>query len=187
MKKRIIIVTITLMLLVSLGFSYAYFTRRIVGKGTPISAKAKELKIIFTDNMQLGGTNIEPGWSDSKTFSVKNEGAGKYVYNIIFKDLINTFVTEGYLQYKITSPNGYNMTEYVDIPKSSTALDKILAENIEINSGETQEYTVEFIYRNSEEDQSDDMGQKLSGTLAIEQFTAPTLADTIKAAYPSSG
>ncbi|MCI8331158.1 MAG: hypothetical protein HFE04_03565 [Bacilli bacterium] len=184
MKKRLIIIFILTSLIISLGFSYAYFKARIVGEGTPISAKAKELKLIYTDNMSLSGTNIEPGWSDSKTFSVKNESSEVYNYNIVFKELVNTFVTEGFLQYKITSTNGYNMTEYKDIPKSQTKSTQILAENIEIPVGVTQEYKIEFIYRNTEEDQSEDMGQTLRGTLAIELYTAPTLANTIKAAYP---
>ena len=171
MKKRIIIIITILGLLTTLGLSYAYFKTRIEGEGTPISASAKELKIIYTDTLSLSGVNIEPGWSDSKTFSVKNEGKETYKYNIIFKNLINTFVTEGFLQYKITctSNNGYSMTEYKDIPKNPTASDKALATNIEIEEGVTQTYLIEFIYRNSEEDQSDDMGQTLSGSLSIEE------------------
>ena len=87
--------------------------------------------------------------------------------------MLNTFVTKGYLQYKITSTNnGYNMTEFKDIPKSSIATDTILAYSVVIPNGVTQSYTIEFKYANDESvDQSDDMGKKLSGTLFITEGT----------------
>ena len=60
------------------------------------------------------------------------------------------------------------MTEYKDIPKSSTAKDIILAYSVSIPKGETQTYTIEFKYANDEsKDQSVDMNKKLSGTLFI--------------------
>jgi len=184
MKKKIIIVVAAFILIVSLRISYAYFKAQIVGEGTPISATAKNVRIIFTDTLTLSGTNIEPGWSDSKTFSVRNDSDDVFIYNIIFKDLVNTFETSGFLQYKITSSNGYNMTDYVDIPKSSIPSNKPLAKQVSIPAGVTQEYTIEFIYKTTEEDQSADMGKSLSGTLAIEEYSQETLADAILSSYP---
>ena len=94
-------------------------------------------------------------------------------YNIVIQNLVNTFVTEGYLQYKITSTNGgYNMTEFKDVPKSSAPKDTILAYSVSIPVGVTQSYTIEFKYANDESvDQSDDMGKKLSGKLFITEGT----------------
>jgi len=184
MKKKIIIIVALLILVTTVGLSYAYFRAQIVGEGTPISASAKNVKIIFTDTLTLTGSNIEPGWSDSKTFSVKNDSSDVFIYNIIFKDLVNTFETTGFLQYKISSSNGYNMTDYLDIPKSSTPSNKPLAKQISLPAGVTQEYTIEFIYKTTEEDQSADMGKTLTGTLAIEEYSQETLVDTILASYP---
>ena len=92
------------------------------------------MKIVFTDtDGNIEGNDITPGWSNSKTFTVKNESNETYKYNIVIKDLMNTFVTEGYLQYKITSTNGgYNMIEFKDVPKSSAPKDKILAYSVSI-------------------------------------------------------
>jgi len=83
--------------------SYAYFTGMILGEGKEIRVSAKELRILFTDDMELANSTIIPGWKETKIFSVKNESGNIFNYNISIKDLINTFVSTGYLQYKITS------------------------------------------------------------------------------------
>ena len=147
------------------------------------------MKIVFTDtDGSISGTNIEPGWTTSKKFTVTNKSNETYKYNIVIQDLVNTFVTEGYLQYKITSDNGgYNMSEFKDVPKSSTVTDKVLAYSASIDVGVTQTYTVEFIYRNDESvDQNVDQNKVLSGKLFISIGTEePTLYNKILADNPT--
>ena len=174
MQKKQTILVVASLLVVVLSVTLAYFTAQIIGKGKNVTINSADLKIIFTDSDgAISGSNIEPGWSDTKTFTVENNSKSEYKYNIVIKDLLNTFVTEGYLQYKITSTNGgYNMTEFKDVPKSSVATDTILAYSVSIPAGVTQSYTIEFKYANDESvDQSDDMGRKLSGTLFITEGT----------------
>ena len=183
MQKKQTILVVASLLLVVLSVTLAYFTAQIIGKGKDVSVSSADLKIIFTDSDgSISGTNIEPGWSDTKTFTIENRSNETYKYNIVIQDLINTFVTEGYLQYKITSTNGgYNMTEFKDVPKSETATDTILAYSVTIPVGVTQSYTVEFKYANDESvDQSEDMGKTLSGKLFITEGTEqPTLLSQI--------
>ena len=174
MQKKQLTLVIVSLLVVVLSVSLAYFTAQIIGKGKDVLVTSTDLKIVFTDSDgAISGSNIEPGWSDTKTFTIKNDTKTEYKYNIVIKDLLNTFVTEGYLQYKITSTNdAYNMTEFKDVPKSSIATDTILAYSVVIPNGVTQSYTIEFKYANDESvDQSDDMGKKLSGTLFITEGT----------------
>ena len=189
MQKKQTILVVASLLVVVLSVTLAYFTAQIIGKGKDVSVSSADLKIIFTDtDGNIEGNDITPGWSNSKTFTVKNESNETYKYNIVIKDLINTFVTNGYLQYKITSTNGgYNMTEFKDVPKSETATDTILAYSASIDVGVTQSYTIEFIYKNDESvDQSDDMGKTLSGTLYIEKGTEKpyTLSEKILSDNP---
>ena len=172
-KKKLTLVIVSLLVVV-LSVSLAYFTAQIIGKGKDVSVTSANLQIVFTDSDgALTETDIEPGWSATKTFTIKNDTKTEYKYNIVIKDLLNTFVTNGYLKYKITSTNnGYNMTEFKDIPKSSIATDTILAYSVVIPNGVTQSYTIEFKYANDENvDQSDDMGKQLSGTLFITEGT----------------
>ena len=175
MQKKQLTLVIVSLLVVVLSVSLAYFTAQIIGKGKNVTINSADLKIIFTDSDgSISGSNIEPGkWNVTKTFTIENKSNETYKYNIVIQDLVNTFVTEGYLQYKITSTNGgYNMTEFKDVPKSSVATDTILAYSASIDVGVTQSYTVEFIYKNDESvDQSDDMGKTLSGQLFITEGT----------------
>ena len=174
MQRKQLTLVIVSLLVVVLSVSLAYFTTQIIGKGKDVSVTSANLQIVFTDSDgALTETDIEPGWQKTKTFTIKNDTKTEYKYNIVIKDLLNTFVTNGYLKYKITSTNnGYNMTEFKDIPKSSIATDTILAYSVVIPNGVTQSYTIEFKYANDESvDQSDDMGKKLSGTLFITEGT----------------
>ena len=185
MQRKQLTLVIVSLLVVVLSVSLAWFTTQIIGKGKDVSVTSTNLQIVFTDtDGEIAGADIEPGWQKTKTFTVENNSKSEYKYNIVIKDLLNTFVTNGYLKYKITSTNnGYNMTEFKDIPKSSVATDTILAYSVSIPVGVTQSYTIEFKYTNDESvDQSDDMGKKLSGTLFITEGTEdPSLATLIKA------
>ena len=175
MKKIDLGVIVTTLIIVTISCSLAFFAARVVGEPKDINLVAKNVAITFNDTSIIANGVVSPGWNTTKTFTITNNSKEEYKYNISIKDLINTFVTEGYLQYKITSTNGYNMTEYKDIPKSSAPKDTILAYSVSIPVGVTQSYTIEFKYANDESvDQSDDMGKKLSGTLFITEGTEET-------------
>ena len=192
MQKKQTILVVASLLVVVLSVTLAYFTAQIIGEGKNISVTSTDLKIIFTDtDGNIEGNDITPGWSNSKTFTVKNESNGTYKYDIIIKDLVNTFKTYKYLEYKITSTDGgYNMTDYSYLPKSSTKEDVALAYEVSIDKGKTHTYTIEIKYVNDEYvDQSIDMGQSLSGTIYIREFTKPTmkLTDKLMADNPTIG
>ena len=191
-KKQTILVVASLLLVVVLSVTLAYFTAQIIGKGKDVLVTSADLKIVFTDtDGNIEGNDITPGWSNSKTFTVKNESNGTYKYDIIIKDLVNTFKTYKYLEYKITSTDGgYNMTDYSYLPKASIKEDVALAYEVSIDKGKTHTYTIEIKYVNDESvDQSIDMGQSLSGTIYIREFTKPTmkLTDKLMADNPTIG
>ena len=192
MQKKQTILVVASLLVVVLSVTLAYFTAQIIGEGKNISVSSADLKIVFTDtDGNIEGNGITPGWSNSKTFTVKNESNDTYKYDIIIKDLVNTFKTYKYLQYKITSTDGgYNMTDYSYLPKASTKEDVALAYEISIDKGKTHTYTIEIKYVNDEVvDQSIDMGQSLSGTIYIREFTKPImkLTDKLMADNPTIG
>ena len=192
MQKKQTILVVASLLVVVLSVTLAYFTAQIIGEGKNISVSSADLKIVFTDtDGNIEGNDITPGWSNSKTFTVKNESNGTYKYDIIIKDLVNTFKTYKYLEYKITSTDGgYNMTDYSYLPKSNTKEDVALAYEVSIDKGKTHTYTIEIKYVNDESvDQSIDMGQSLSGTIYIREFTKPImkLTDKLMADNPTIG
>ena len=180
MKKIDLGVIVTTLIIVTISCSLAFFAARVVGEPKDINLVAKNVAITFNDTSIIANGVVSPGWNTTKTFTITNNSKEEYKYNISIKDLINTFVTEGYLQYKITSTNGYNMTEFKDIPKSSVATDTILAYSVSIPVGVTQSYTIEFKYANDESvDQSEDMGKVLKGTLFITEGNNQTLAEKL--------
>ena len=192
MQKKQTILVVASLLVVVLSVTLAYFTAQIIGKGKDVLVTSADLKIVFTDtDGNIEGNDITPGWSNTKTFTVKNESNGTYKYDIIIKDLVNTFKTYKYLEYKITSTDGgYNMTDYSYLPKSSTKEDVALAYEISIDKGKTHTYTIEIKYVNDEYvDQSIDMNKNLSGTIYIREFTKPTmkLTDKLMADNPTIG
>ena len=183
-EKKYALYGIGVILISLIGISLSYFATQIVGKEKNISVNTKDLRIIFNNGDATTGENVvaEDNWSMTKTFSVENKSNSTYKYNIVIKDLINTFKTTGYLQYKIASTDGgYNMTSFEDVPKRSTIADTVLAYSVSIEAGVTQNYTITIQYPNDANiDQSDDMGATLSGKLYISEGTPmPTLAEVI--------
>ena len=146
-----------------ISVSYAYFVSDITVNKKEMNVSSKRLAIIFTDTKEIVDNEIMPGWSTSKSFTVENKSGSVFYYDINIEDLINTFVTTGYLQYKITSTDGgYNMEEFIDIPKSEEARKEVLANKIEIGNEEKHTYTIEFRYLNDPNvNQSEDMDSYL--------------------------
>ncbi len=188
-KKEFIIILASIVVII-LSVSVAYFTTKITSKNRKVTVTSSELKMVFTSGTgQINSSSITPGWtSGENTFTITNESKKEYTYNLIIKDYINTTVTTGFLVYKITSiDGGYNMTDFIDMPKSATAANTTLAKNIPISAKATHTYKIEIKYLDSTTvSQDEDQGKKLSGTIFIDgvkeassQNPTPTLASKL--------
>ena len=186
-KKEFIIILASIVVII-LSVSVAYFTTKITSKNRKVTVTSSELKMVFTSGTgQINSSSITPGWtSGENTFTVTNESKKEYTYNLIIKDYINTTVTTGFLVYKITSTDGgYNMTDFIDMPKSAAAANTTLAENIPISAKATHTYKIEIKYLDSPTvSQDEDQGKKLSGTIFIDGVKEtssqnPTLASKL--------
>ena len=174
MNKKSITILVVCLIVSVLSVSLAYYSTRIIGDGKNVSVNAKELTINFDNNNEITSGIIEPGWSSTNTFSVENKSKASFTYDIVLKNYKNTTKTNGYLVYKITSTNGYNMTEYKDMPKDGeNTYDLVIARGITIESGNSnkQSYSLEIKYLDSTEDQSIDMGSTVTGSLYIVEST----------------
>ena len=174
MNKKSITILVVCLIVSVLSVSLAYYSARIIGDGKNVSVNAKELTINFDNNNEIASGIIEPGWSSTNTFSVENKSKTTFTYDIVLKNYKNTTKTNGYLVYKITSTNGYNMTEYKDMPKDGeNTYDLVIARGITIEPGSSnkQNYTLEIKYLDSTEDQSIDMGSTVTGSLYIVEST----------------
>ena len=174
MNKKSITILVVCLIVSVMSVSLAFFSARIIGNGKNVSVNAKELTINFDNNNEIASGIIEPGWSSTNTFSVTNKSKTNFTYDIVLKNYKNTTKTNGYLVYKITSNNGYNMTEYKDMPKDGeNTYDLVIARGITIEPGSSnkQSYSLEIKYLDSTEDQSIDMGSTVTGSLYIVEST----------------
>ena len=184
-EKKYVLYGLIVILIAALGTTLAYFVANIVGDRKPISVNATNLKITFNkgDDGSIEASDIEPGSLDiTKTFSITNETNTDYSYNLIFKDYINTFKTTGFLVYKVTSTDGgYNMTDFADMPKLSSAGKKVIKYSINLPANTTHNYTIQIKYLSSDTvDQSDDMEKEVTGKIYAEEGTPmPTLAQAM--------
>ena len=174
MNKKSITILVVCLIVSVMSVSLAYYSARIIGNGKNVSVNAKELTINFDNDNEIASGIIEPGWSSANTFSVENKSKTTFTYDIVLKNYKNTTKTNGYLVYKITSTNGYNMTEFKDMPKDGeNTYDLVIARGITIEPGSSnkQNYTLEIKYLDSTEDQSIDMGSTVTGSLYIVEST----------------
>ena len=172
-EKKYIIFGIIMIVVLLIGVSYAYYQSEMSSNKSKVTVDTDDMRIIFTNGDAIEASDVyaEDNLDIVKTFSVENKTSKEYKYNIVFEDLVNTFKTTGFLVYKITSNDGYNMTDFIDIPKSSTATNTILASNVSIPAKSTQNYTIEIKYINSiNNNQDEDQGAKLSGKLYITKY-----------------
>ena len=88
-NKKYLVLSIALVLLTFIGVSLAYFLTSIEGENKRVTIRTSDLRIIFTNGDAIEGTEIEPGWSVTKTFSVENKSKNEYKYNIVIEDLVN--------------------------------------------------------------------------------------------------
>ena len=174
MNKKSITILVVCLIVSVMSVSLAFFSAGIIGNGKNVSVNAKELTINFDNNNEIASGIIEPGWSSANTFSITNKSKTNFTYDIVLKNYKNTTKTNGYLVYKITSTNGYNMTEFKDMPKDGeNTYDLVIAKGITIEPGSSnkQSYTLEIKYLDSTEDQSIDMGSTVTGSLYIVEST----------------
>ncbi len=183
-QKTYLLASIVSVLVLAVGVSFAYFTVQIQGldSAKTINVSAKELTLTFTESSDvISINNLKPGTAiPNKTFTVVSGNLDSaYKYNIIIDDLVNTFVTTGYLQYKIVGTGGgYSTSGWVNVPKAATATDTIIATDVSIAANTTHSYTVSFQYTNDPNfDQSSDMNKTFSGRLAITRGSSQGVAN----------
>ncbi len=98
---------IVFLLIAFIGISYAFYTAVIDNgdEGSSIISRAGNLEVTYTDgSKQIIGATIYPGWSDSKTFTVKNTGNAAASYSIMVTNMSNMF-------QNISATTGYARTQ----------------------------------------------------------------------------
>ncbi len=166
MKKERIIVIIILLIVVSIiaYTSYAYYTIDANLGDSNATISTKELEVEFSDDNVIDVSGILPGATIIKQFSVSNTGTDSVSYGLAFYDVINNLENKNDLVYTLSSTNNGGVVS------SSTLFptqDGFLINNINIDDGVTQEYTLTISYLNQSYDQSIDMNKLATATIKL--------------------
>lgn len=161
-----IIGAVTLLILAVVGLSYAFFSAFINNSETDpsIEGTGANLSLVYTDGKSvITSSNIMPGWSATKTFTVTNNGEADTYYKLNISNITNEFV-EGGLTFSIASADGG--TSVPEQAVGTTA--RTLTNSIAIAQGKTHTYTITAKYINLDKDQTPDLGKSFSYTIGIE-------------------
>ena len=174
-----IIGAVVLLILAVVGLSYAFFSAFIKnGETAPsIEGTGANLSLVYTDGKSvITSSNIMPGWSATKTFTVTNNGEADTYYKLNISNITNEFV-EGGLTFSISSTDGGANIDETPVGTE----DRTISQSILIAEGKTHTYTITAKYVNLDTDQTPDLGKSFSYTIGIEasQKPVPTLAATI--------
>ena len=174
-----IIGAIVLLVLAVVGLSYAFFSAFIKNgeTATSIEGTGANLSLVYTDGKSvITSSNIMPGWSATKTFTVTNNGEADTYYKLNISNITNEFV-EGGLTFSIASADGG--TSVAEQAVGTTT--RTISPSITIAEGATHTYTVTAKYINLNTDQTPDLGKSFSYTIGIEASQKPTFKDIILA------
>ncbi len=167
-KITLSITGIILVTLILVGLTYGYYLTTIKGNTNTksITTSLANLELKYDDgNGIITSSNLEPGDSVTKTFSVENTGNKKVVnYTVYLENVINEFIDKNDLKItlKCTSNNGTCNGNTLTYPSS----DGIIAVNdIEEKEIQTFELKVDFIETNDL--QNDNMNKKFEGNVKI--------------------
>ena len=179
-KKILFGTFIALLLLLTTGLSYAWFSASISGNENAknVVVEAGTLSLVYTDGPEIKAQNIKPGWSTTKEVSVKNTGTLEANYNIIWQSLTNE-ITNNEIVISATCQrlNASGTVEGTCESISQAAIsDMTIAKRVSIESGITHKYTFTILFKETNADQNTNQGKKFNGVLGIEENKAPNFA-----------
>lgn len=154
--------------------SYAYYTSNIEtsGEATTTTTAAK-ISADFNGGSALTVTNLIPGDTFTKTFSLTNTGTETIYYRISMKNVENDFTRQQDITYILTeNGNPLKKAENGDpIKQQFLSAAGPLSDKLSIDEGETKTYSLTITYENEENiDQKDDMLKTISGDIYIEAY-----------------
>ena len=196
-NKILIGTALVLLLLLTTGLSYAYFSTSVKGNDNAkdMVVEAGTLKLTYTDGPAINAQYIKPGWTTTKEVSVKNNGTLDAYYNIIWQSLTNG-ITNDELVLSATCQrlNASGTVEGTCESISQAPIsDMTIAKKTSIEAGITHKYTFTILFKETNADQNYNQGKEFNGVLGIEEYKAPdfatdswsTIIANVKAGYGS--
>ncbi len=167
-KSKIIlsIIIVAITILMGIG-TYAFFTADIQGniENNNIVQKTGSLSIEYIEGQNIVGEGIEPGWNGTKTFTIKNTGTLPVSYDIVFADVMNTFINDEVI-YSGTCKS--SQTSCKNINQGIVAEEEFfISQNINIEPNEEHSYEIKIEFIETGENQDYNNHAELSGKISI--------------------
>ena len=166
-KKKIITVILIIIILFSIGVSYAYFSLNIKGnsKNKNANIKMNNISLSFNDNSNdINDSDLRPGWIYQKKVTVTNTGDVPVTYDLVWKELENE-IEKDEMVYSIECLN-CNKEEQV-VPFGIYE-NKLITTNT-INKEESQEYIINFKFKEKDENQNYNENKIFKGIFGIKE------------------
>ncbi len=168
MKNRKLVLSIlgiAIVLLSVIGITYAYFSAKIkeINK-TETVVRTNELGLIYTGINEINCSNIVPGDSCTKTFSVENTSNRAVDFNVYMQNITNEFNED--LVYTLSDENEVIVSETA-LPVTNTEK-SYLKTGIIIDAGVTKNYTIKIEYKYLDTPQNDYQGKTFKATVGID-------------------
>ncbi len=183
-KIGLVILLIAIVLFAG-GLTFAFFRVGVTEKQEKLTVTTGTLALTFADNNTgITASEIALGDSTTKEFSIKNTGTLPAKTNMLWNNLINTYIKESMsytLQYKTSEAGNWETTPLAsgNIPRSAIAQDFTLAENITIPVGATYYYKLTITFNSlTDVNQTVDTSAKLTSSFKLGD--AVTLSDVDK-------
>ena len=168
-KFYIISIAISVLLVaVIIGTSYAYFSASVDNSNNEVTViKTGYMELEFTDGELIGtAEDMIPGHSVIKRFKVRNTGNVTTPYDVYLSEVVNTFANKSDLVYSLrTDDNNYNKNE-IEAPSAPS---KIVEQRM-IEPNEEQEYELEILFKEIEENQDINKGKKFNAKISINEY-----------------
>ena len=179
-KMTLFVTGMFLLLIMTTGLSYAYFSASISGNENAknVVVEAGTLSLVYTDGPEIKVENIRPGKTITKEVTVKNTGTLDTNYNIIWQSLINEIIkNELVISATCQRLNASGIVEETCNAISQAPIsDMTIAKKISIESGITHKYTFTILFKETNADQNYNQGKEFNGVLGIEEYKAPDFA-----------
>ncbi len=181
-RKRIIIFilfALTLVLVSTLG-TYAYFMTNLGREEKQeLTVTLGTLALVFEDNSDGINATLSLGESITKEFKIRNTGTQDVTTNLLFNDMINTYMEESLsyrLEYKTEVDGEWMPVETVstNVPQSETLKDKNLAKDITIPVAETYYYRLTITFNDLDINQNSDIDAIFASKFKIGDAIDPT-------------
>ena len=180
-KKFLFASVMVAVFLLTMGLTYAYFSLTVSGNDVAetINVDTTKLELKYTDGKEVKATNIEPGWTMTKTITVENKGSEEAYYTFGWQKLFNEIQKEELVIRSECTSSGVtggscDNTDNVVVPQTAEVTaetNKVLypyKEAALILPGETHTYTVTIEFINyTNKPQNYNQGKKFYGVLGI--------------------